>query len=182
MTESTDLNISLGLGYLAVLNLLGAAQGVLLALALITRKAGNRTANRLLAALTLTISIVVSGAVLITSNYVFMYPHLSRIHQPLVFLAPPLLYLYVRDLTSREKRFQRTDLLHFIPFVICTLYLIPYYFQSRAEKINVLSLEYVQKSFGRWYYVRSALFIIQALAYLILIVVLIVQFSRRLKD
>jgi hypothetical protein len=80
--QSTDVNITVGLNFLAVLNLLGAAQGVLLALALLTTKGANETANRLLAALTLTISIVVSGAVLLTSNYVFVFPHLSRIHQP----------------------------------------------------------------------------------------------------
>src|SRR2546421_384192 len=86
----------------AVKVLLEAAQGVLLALALLTMQ-GNKTANRLLAALTLTISIVVSGAVLLTSNYVFAFPHLSRLHQPFVFLTAPLLFLYLRELTARER-------------------------------------------------------------------------------
>jgi AraC-like DNA-binding protein len=180
--ESTDITIAPALSLLAVLNLLGAAQGVLLALALLTTKANNKTANRLLAALTLTISIVVSGAVLLTSSYVFLFPHLSRIHQPFVFLAAPLLFLYIRELTSREQRFEQKDFLHFIPFVACLIYLLPYYLQSRTEKINVLSLEYIQGSFGQWYYVRSALFITQALVYLILIVMIIVRYSRKAKE
>src|SRR6267142_7102154 len=128
--QSTDVNISVGFGFLAVLNLLGAAQGVLLALALLSTKAGNRTANRLLAALTLTISIVVSGAVLLTSNYVFVYPHLSRLHHPFTFLAGPLLFLYIRQLTFEESKLERKDILHFIPFVFCLIYLLPYYFLS----------------------------------------------------
>lgn len=176
--QSTDVNITVGLSFLAVLNLVGAGQGLLLALTLITTKAGCQTANRLLAALTLTISIVVGGAVLLTSNYVFLFPHLSRIHQPFVFLAAPLLFLYIRELTSREKRFERKDLLHFIPFVACLIYLLPYFFQSRTEKMRVLSLEYIQESFGQWYYIRSALFITQTLVYLILIVLVIIQYSR----
>ena len=179
---STDINITLALSFLAVLNLLGAAQGVLLALALLTTKGDNKTANRLLAALTLTISIVVSGAVLLTSNYVFVFPHLSRIHQPFVFLAGPLLFLYIRGLTSREKRFEKKDFLHFIPFVFCLIYLLPYYLQSRTEKIRVLSLEYIQESFGQWYYIRSALFITQALVYLILIALIIIKYSRKAKE
>lgn len=174
---STDITIAPALTFLAVLNLLGAAQGVLLALALLT--SGNKTTNRLLAALTLTISIVVSGAVLLTSNYVFVYPHLSRIHQPFVFLAAPLLFLYIRELTSREKKFEKRDFLHFIPFAACLIYLLPYYLKSRPEKINILSLEYIQESFGQWYYVRSALFITQALVYLILIVLIISRYSRQ---
>jgi hypothetical protein len=50
--------MKIGLNLLAILNLLGAAHGFLLALALLTIKRGNKTANRLLAAIVLTISAV----------------------------------------------------------------------------------------------------------------------------
>ena len=176
--QTTDITIGPNVGFLAILNLLGAAQGVLLALALLTTKSSRRTANRLLAALTLTISIAVSGSVLLTSNYVFAFPHLSRLHQPFVFLAAPLLFLYLRELTAREPRFERRDFLHFTPFILCLIYLLPYFRQSSTQKIQVLVSEYVQESFGAWYYVRSALLITQVLVYLILIVVLIVQYRK----
>ncbi|HMG73020.1 MAG TPA: helix-turn-helix transcriptional regulator [Pyrinomonadaceae bacterium] len=179
--QSTDITIGPNVGFLAVLNLLGAAQGVLLALALVTTKTGRRTANRLLAALTLTISISVSGAVLLTSNYVFAFPHLSRLHQPFVFLAAPLLFLYLRELTARERRFERKDFLHFIPFLLCLIYLLPYFLQSGAAKIQILVSEYVQPAFGQWYYVRSAVLITQVLVYLVLIAVNIVNYSRSVK-
>jgi AraC-like DNA-binding protein len=179
--QSTDITIGPNIGFLAVLNLLGAAQGVLLALALLTMS-GNKTANRLLAALTLTISIVVSGAVLLTSNYVFAFPYLSRLHQPFVFLAAPLLFLYLRELTAREGRFERKDFLHFIPFVLCLIYLLPYYFQSNRAKIQILVSEYVQPTFGQWYYVRSAVLITQVLVYLVLIVLSIVKYSHSVKQ
>jgi hypothetical protein len=128
--QLTDITIGPNVGFLAVLNLLGAAQGVLLALALLTTKSGRQSANRLLAALTLTIAIAVSGAVLLTSNYIFAFPHLSRLHHPFVFLAAPLLFLYIRELTARERKFTRKDFLHFIPFVACLVYLLPYYLQN----------------------------------------------------
>jgi AraC-like DNA-binding protein len=176
--QTTDITIGPNVGFLAILNLLGAAQGVLLALALLTTKSGRRTANRLLAALTLTISLAVSGSVLLTSNYVFAFPHLSRLHQPFVFLAAPLLYLYLRELTSREPRFKKQDFLHFIPFGLCAIYLLPYFLQSSTRKIQVLVAEYVQESFGPWYYIRSALLISQVLVYLVLIVLLIIQYRK----
>lgn len=180
--QLTDITIGPNVGYLAVLNLLGAAQGVLLALALLTTRAGRQTSNRLMAALTLTISIAVSGAVLLTSNYVFAYPHLSRLHHPFVFLAAPLLFLYIRELTSREPRFKRKDFLHFIPFVACLVYLLPYFLQTRTQKINVLLSEFLQKSFGPWYYIRSAVLITQVLVYLILVVLIIIRYSRNAKE
>jgi AraC-like DNA-binding protein len=176
--QSTDITIGPNVGYLAVLNLLGAAQGVLLAAALLTTKSGRQTSNRLLAALTLTISIAVSGAVLLTTNYVFAFPHLSRLHQPFVFLAAPLLFLYLRELTAGEERFKRQDFLHFIPFALCLIYLLPYYLKSSGAKIQILVSEYVQPNPGQWYYVRSAVLITQVLVYLILIVLNIVNFSR----
>src|SRR3954468_11643108 len=176
--HTTDITIGTNVGFLSVLNLLGAAQGVLLALALLTTKSGRQTSNRLLAALTLTISIAVSGAVLLTSNYVFAFPHLSRLHQPFVFLAAPLLFLYLRELTAREPRFEKRDFLHFTPFILCAIYLLPYFLQSSTRKIQVLVSEYVQESFGAWYYVRSALLITQLLVYLILIIRLIIQYRQ----
>ncbi len=69
--DSVTITINPALSFLGILNLVGAAQGLLLASALLNSKDGNKTANRLLAALTFTISIIVSGAVLLTSKYVF---------------------------------------------------------------------------------------------------------------
>ena len=178
--DSVTITISPSISFLGILNLVGATQGLLLASALLGAKDGNKTANRLLAALTLTISIVVSGAVLLTSNYVFLYPHLSRIHHPFVFLGGPLLFLYIRELTSGGKRFERKNFLHFIPFALCVIYLLPYYFQSGRAKVQVLSSEYVQSA-GQWYFIRSTLVIVQFLVYLVLIVLTIIQYSRRVK-
>jgi len=91
------------LDFLAILNLLGAAQGLLLTVALLSNKGGNKIANRLLAALTFTISIVVGGAVLLSTKYVFLFPHLSRLHHPFAFLGAPLIFLYLRVLTRNEE-------------------------------------------------------------------------------
>lgn len=178
--DGVTINIDLTLGFLGILNLIGAAQGLLLALALLSSKGDNATANRLLAALTLTISIVVSGAVLLTSNYVFVYPHLSRIHHGVVFLAGPLLFLYIRQLTSKTRKFETRDFLHFIPAALCVIYLLPYYLQSGKGKLQVLGSEYTQSA-GQWYYIRSSLFILQFLVYLVLILLTIIQYSRRVK-
>lgn len=178
----TDIFINPSLNLLAILNLLGAAQGLLLALALLTAKGPTNTANRLLAGLTVTISIIVSGAVLLTSDYVFLYPHLSRVHHPFVFLAGPLLYLYIRQLTSANKGLERKDILHFIPFAFCLIYLLPYYFRSGSAKLQILGSEYFQESSQQWYYLRSALFITQFLVYLVLIVLAIVRYSKAVRE
>ena len=180
--QSTEVYIHPELGPLAILNLLGAAQGILLTLALLSVKGHHKPANRLLAALTLTIAIIIGGSVLLTTDYVFVYPHLSRLHHPFVFLGGPLLFLYIRTLTASDKRFETKDLFHFIPFVCCLLYLLPYYFQSAPEKMKYVETEYLGPYFGHWYYVRSAAFITQFLVYLTLIIVLIGRYTRGVRD
>src|ERR1700704_1483865 len=104
--ETTDITITPALSFLAILNLLGAAQGLLLGLALLGARSDNKTANGLIAGLTFTISIVVTGAVLLTPNCVFWYPHLSRFPHPFVFLAGPLLFLYIRNLISPQSKLE----------------------------------------------------------------------------
>lgn len=151
-------------------------------LALLGVKRGNKFANRILAAVTITISIIVGGAVLQTTNYVFVFPHLSRVHHPFVFIAGPLLFLYISALTSARQSLKKKDFLHFVPFALCALYLLPYYFQSGAVKLDYLISEYYQDSLGGWYYARSAFFIIQFLAYLILIVLSLVKYSRTARE
>ena len=166
------------LNLLAVLNLFGAAQGLLLTLALLTVKRGNRLANKLLAGLTLSIAITVTGSVLLTTNYFFVYPHLSRVHHPFVFLAGPFLFLYIRTITAGNSRLKKKDLLHFVPSLFVLAYLLPYYFQSRDDKVKFLVAEFYQDSLGQWYYIRSSIFIVQFLVYLILVVAILVRYKK----
>jgi AraC-like DNA-binding protein len=163
---------------LAILNLLGAVQGILLAIALLSIKRGNRAANRLLAALVATTAFQILGAVLFTTKYIYDFPHLSRLHHPFLLLAPPLLYLYIRELTARHGSLDRKDLLHFLPFLFCALYLIPYFLRGAEYKIaNLASADYAQ-----WYFIRSWMAIAQGAIYLYFILRRLADFSRKLRE
>jgi len=162
---------------IAILNLLGAIQGLLLALALLSIKRGNRTANLLLAAFAAMVSILVTWTV-IAPRYVLLMPHLLRVNHPFDFVAGPLLYLYVRALTSRRPELKKTDLLHFIPFILCVLYLMPYYLQSGEFKLH----QYSSGANVEWYYLRVSVAIPQAMVYLILVGLQVVRYGRGSKD
>lgn len=169
------------LSLLAILNLLGSAQALLLALALLTNRREGGAARRILAALVFAMAVIIFGAVMRTSHYEFVYPHLSRVHDPFVFLGGPLLFLYLRTLVRRERKLARTDYLHFLPFALCVAYLAPYYLRSSAYKLNFMWAEFYHPSLGYWYYVRSGLLLLQVAIYLTLVVVLLVRYSRALK-
>jgi AraC-like DNA-binding protein len=168
-------------GLLVVLCLLGAFQGLLLALALLTLKRGNKIANRLLAAFVFGASVVIFGGVMRSQNYIFDLPHLSRIHDPFSFLAGPLIYLYLKTLIEKPAAFAKKNFLHFLPFAACVIYLIPYYVQNTADKLQNMYAEYYEAGLGEWYYVRSALLIGQFLIYLFAIIWMLVKYSKQVK-
>lgn len=166
--------MQLNLNPLIILCLLGVGQALLLALVLLTTRRSNLTANRLLAAVAVTISITVSASLLSSTRYFLIYPHLSRINHPFDFLGGPLLFLYIRALIKKSK-LKKQDWLHFLPAILVAIFLIPYYLKSGADKLA--SLPAVD-----WYYARSALVIIQFSFYLALIVMMLVRYSRGLKQ
>lgn len=161
-----------------VLNFLGAVQALLLAFALVSIKRGNRTANLILAAFAVNVSVLIGWAMLNTSGLIYLFPHLLRINHPFDFVITPLLYLYVRALTSAAPQLKKRDLPHFIPFLLCVLYLAPYYFQSGAYKISELNTALAV----RWYYVRSGLVLLQAIVYLSFSGWLIIRYLRGAKE
>jgi AraC-like DNA-binding protein len=163
---------------LLLLNLLGATQSLLLACALFGTKRGQRVTNRLLAAFAATIALSISGEALSATQYIQMFPHLSKIPQPFYFLGAPLLFLYVRSLISGNPVFERKDLLHFIPFGLCAIYLMPYYLQSGPDKLNYRA-GYSAAYGVQWYGLRSGALLLQFLIYLTLIILMLVGSRRR---
>ena len=163
----------------AALNLLGVAQALLLASVLLSVQRGNRTANRLLAAFVIVIAISVGGATMASDQFILLYPHLLKIQDPFYFLGAPLLFLYVRTLIKGRSEFGTKDLLHFIPFGLCLLYLTPFYFQTSAAKLFSVGSHFY--FWQRWSYVRSATLIVQFIIYLSLIAWMLVAYTRRLK-
>ncbi|MEK6337186.1 MAG: helix-turn-helix domain-containing protein [Acidobacteriota bacterium] len=156
---------------LALLCVLGIAQALVLALVLLTSRRGNQTANKILAALTVTIAVGVAASVLSSTLYFRIYPHLTRINHPFDFLGGPLLFLYIKALTSKNFKFGKKELLHFLPAALVALFLVPFYLQSASYKLASLS-------WVTWYQWRSVLVIGQFLVYLVLIVLMIARFSK----
>ena len=164
---------------LVALNLLGVAQALLLAAALLSVKRGNRIANRFLAAFVIVIAISVGGATMASDRFILLYPHFLKIQDPFYILGAPLLFLYVRTLIKGRAGSGKKDLLHFLPFALCLLYLLPFYFQS--SKAKLFSVGSYFDFWERWSYIRSTTLIFQFIIYLSLIAAMLVAYSRRLK-
>jgi AraC-like DNA-binding protein len=166
-----------------ILAAVAVTQAVLLGLVLLSTGRGNQTANRLLAALVLTMGTLIGVTRLVKSPHVDLVPHLIRVNHPIDFLPGPLLYLYVRAVIAGRDRelgagrydlWRRADALHFLPAVACALYLLPYYAQTGAHKLADLG----SPGYTSWYLVRSGLAIAIGCVYIGLAVRHVVRFLR----
>jgi AraC-like DNA-binding protein len=119
---------------LTLMLILGVAQGVFLAILLLTRKE-NSVANRILAGAMIAFSVWLIDAALYSRNYYLEYPHLIGISQPVIYLFGPMIYLYTRTLSTGARSLDRRSLVHFIPALVVTAYMVPFFLQSGAEKI-----------------------------------------------
>jgi AraC-like DNA-binding protein len=117
-----------------IVALLGAVQGIVLALALAVARTG-RLAHRLLAVAVLAFSIYLASAVYYTAGLVDVYPHFFGIAHPMPFLFGPLIYLYARCASDRSRRLERRDLWHFVPFLLVALSAVPIYAMTGSAKV-----------------------------------------------
>ena len=98
----------------------GAVQGFFLALVLTTKKNSPSRSNRILAALLIVLSLSVLHSILRSS----LLGSRNSIGEPFVFFIGPMLYFYTLEHTGIRKVTSR-DSLHFLPFLIVVLLLIP---------------------------------------------------------
>lgn len=113
---------------------IGAVQGILLAGALVAHRT-NRTANRLLAALTLAFTIYLLAAVYYSLGLIARYPQFFGVSYPLPWIFGPLVYLYAVAASDRSRRLEARDALHFLPALIVVCVALPSYMMDGASKV-----------------------------------------------
>jgi hypothetical protein len=122
-------------GTISLLFLFAIGQGLFLSAALLSvRQPELRSANRLLSALLLACVAIIGHAWLGIHALYHAYPHSALAIATLGLLTGPLLYLYLGRMLFNRPLGPRA-LLHFVPFCIATLAMLPFYLQPAAAKL-----------------------------------------------
>ncbi|WPP50464.1 AraC family transcriptional regulator [Catalinimonas niigatensis] len=125
------------LDWLAVINLLGVAQGLFLAVIFFTVKKGNRRANRFLGLSLLVMAFIVFEVFLGYTGYLQYLPVLVNLEEPVVFLIGPLTYFYTLALLHPDFKFRwKWHGWHLIPFFFQSITRMPFFLQSNAFKLQ----------------------------------------------
>jgi AraC-like DNA-binding protein/succinate dehydrogenase hydrophobic anchor subunit len=111
-----------------------------------------RSANRLLSALLLVCASVILHAWLGMQQLYAVYPHSANAIATVGLLAGPLLYLYMRSMLFDAPLGKRASL-HFLPFMLATLALMPFYLQPGEAKLAWL----LHRTAPPWYVAPAAI-------------------------
>jgi len=117
-----------------VVALLGALQGVGLAVALLS-KPDSKVPHALLAAAMLSFALYLASVAYYTPTLVAWFPHFVAVSFPVTFLFGPLIYLYAVSVSDRARRLTRRDLWHGVPFALAALSISPTYALAGAQKV-----------------------------------------------
>ncbi|MEW7278479.1 helix-turn-helix domain-containing protein [Aquimarina sp. 2201CG1-2-11] len=107
---------------------------------------------------------------LFTTQLIKQWPHLFGIGYPLLFLAGPSFYLFVKSYGDFTFRLKKVDILHLLPFIIVLGILIPKYFEDATTKLVMINYYYEilpngMVSFSVW--LQNSLHLILLLGYAI---------------
>ena len=166
--------------WLSIIHLLGAAQGIFLAVVLASKRR-NSVANKLLAAAMLAFTLELLTTVYHAQGIDEVWPHFIGVTYSFPFLFAPLLYLYAKTVGEGGHDFHKAYLLHFIPFALVVLYMMPFFAQGGADKLALLH----QPEGHPWLVdltVINYVKYIYSFVYLLMIVLLLMRHRERIKD
>lgn len=81
------------------------------------------------------------------TRLIFDYPNVFLLLIPVEISMGPLLYLYVLSFIKEKQKFHYTDIVHFIPFAIVTILVVPYAFVSDEAKREIVNMFILQENF-----------------------------------
>lgn len=160
--------------------LLAAAQGMLLAI-LIFQKYRQLYANRFLGAMMFLYSIILTQMLLTDLKVDRKFPHLMIIPIGISLLMGPLHYLYARSLVWSLHKIKKVDWLHFIPFALYEVMIVPEFFKPSQELATEMQKIYVE-GLPIKYFIFNWLVLFQILTYMILTVFIIKRYSISIKN
>ncbi len=148
-----------------VLLICGVSQGVFLFTLLFLHKRGQKHANRLLAFLILSVSLLLTEHLLFRFrlSVVDDHRHFISFATPISYLIGPLYYLHAKSLFEERFKFDVKSLPHFLPAVLSMLNYVPACFHLFGYDLNSNQPILNSRYFIVWFsgYIHMGLFILQ---------------------
>lgn len=120
----------------AILILLGVIQGIVLSFFFLSKKNRSILSNKIFGLALIVLSAMCFEVFLGHTGYIVKVIYLVDFSEPLTFAIAPLFYLFIFSKISEKNNLRFRQYLHFIPFILYSLYSILFYMQGKAYKFN----------------------------------------------
>jgi len=128
--ELSEKLLTMTVRLLDIISFITTFQLLLLAFVIINYQKGKRISNKILAAFMLANAILVGNFVLFRMRILTFLdlPYLYFIGSASYLLLGPLLYVYTKSLCYQDFNLKKVELLHFLPYVVVSVFLIIHYY------------------------------------------------------
>jgi len=158
------VDVTINMNIFSIVTAIGICIAVFISLIILLRPTPLKI-RLFLSGLILSTGLSILYEVLYPTGLYRLNPHLSRVYIPPQFLIGPFLYLYTGSITSPQTQFDRRKLLHFLPFFVAILALLPFFLRS-AEWKTAYGTQYLNSGRGNsvtewvvWLYLQVSLLI-----------------------
>jgi len=155
--------------------------GFFLSLILFLSHKGNTRANKFLSLLIFFFSLLQIWDFLIQTRLIIRFPHMIMTLNPLLFTLGPLIYFYVKALTSIDWKFRVTFITHFIPAAAFYIYFLPVYLLDEQGKMQLISNAFLNHKFiiPPAFYIVA---VVHILTYLVFSVMRLLEHAKNIKN
>lgn len=163
---------------------IGVFQGVFLAALISFQKKKDTRTTIYIRSLLIAISWILLEFLLLLSGGISHCTYLFASSYPLLFLLGPLYYLYFKTSITQSRYPYKKTALHFIPCLLYTLFLIPFYLQTPEQKADYISdmLKFEVIHIPPLQMIWSIINIVQLFIYIVLTIRLMSRHEKRLKN
>ena len=137
------------------------------------------TSEVLLLLLVSSTSYLLFSYLLVYNGNYLKYPSLTVLGLGFPLLTGPLIYLYI-NYQTKPIGFQRIDLLHFIPFILCNFLFIDFYFMPFEDRVEAMRNNLVNYQIVG--FLKTALLYLSGVIYITWTFLLLYAHRKRLKN
>ena len=160
------------------INIIGAVQGIFLAIILFNSR-NHQAANRILGALLLVISYLLVWTVIHDSRQLVHYPNLWGTGPALSLAIVPLLFLYVRAMTSTQFAWKKTYYFHFLPILLFLLGDLPFYLQDEETQQDLITVHYETSPGSFFFFLLLSIYFV---AYIASTIRMLARYEQSIKN
>lgn len=176
-----ELDLSRSINFVSLIIIIGVFEGFFVGTYLMLKKSVKNNMNLYLGSVVFTVTLLFVPGFIYRIGLLPTLPHIVHIDFLSYFLFGPLALFYIRACSQKNFKITPKMWLHFLPFILSTLYLLPFYIQPAEAKIQAFTAVFLRGDGGVpiWY---DTVRLLHPSVYLLLCLQVVWQYKNNLTN